>query len=64
MKYELFKWYPVTDTAYWIDDENVSTIIRSPYSKELLVENNCPYGWGTMSKTKGFYFMNIDKTIQ
>lgn len=64
MIYELFKWYPVTDEAYWIDDENVATIIKSPYDRNILTHDNCPYGWGTMVKTKGFYFMNIDKTTK
>ena len=63
MKYECFKWYPVTDDAYWSNEPNIQTVVKSPYDENLLVQNDCPYGWGTMTKTEGFYFMNIDKTI-
>lgn len=72
--YENYKWYPVTDEAYWVDDDeeefpNCQTIVRDTsaviyYSEKpsILTMNHCYLGWGTMAKSPEYYSFMIIET--
>lgn len=68
--YENYKWYPVTDETYYVEDypdefPNCITVISSPnenYAKSVLTRNTVYLGWGTMAKQEGdWFFMIIEK---
>ena len=70
--YENYKWYPVTDKTYWVDDycdefPNCKTIVRDTtgvkydMAVQILTENNCYLGWGTMAKSPEYFsFMIVE----
>lgn len=68
--YENYKWYPVTDDEYWVEENqeefpNCNTIInytKSRWPHDIKTYQSCSLGWGTMAKTEGYYFMIVEKS--
>lgn len=70
--YENYKWYPVTDETYWVEDypyefPYCQTIVwNKPDTGEnysIQTQSTAYLGWGTMAKSEDWYFMIIEKQI-
>ena len=67
--YENYKWYPLTDNEYWVEEmadefPNCNTIVYCPDSRwpdDIKTYQSCSIGWGTMAKSEEYYFMIIEK---
>ena len=68
--YENYKWYPVTEETYWVEEEpdefpNCQTIViwdMSDYKPQNILTQSMAYlGWGTMAKQEEWKFMIIEK---
>lgn len=67
--YELYKWYPITDETYWVEDypeefPNCQTIIcctRTDIDTTIHTRRTAYIGWGTMAKYQEWMFMIIEK---
>lgn len=67
--YENYKWYPVTDDTYWVEEmpdefPNCSTIVINPNGfipYYINTYHSCSLGWGTMAKSECYFFMIIEK---
>ena len=70
--YENYKWYPVTDETYWVEEypeefPNCKSIVRDTsgvrydVEPQILIQNHCYLSWGTMTKSPEYYsFMIIE----
>ncbi len=67
--YENYKWYPVTDDTYWVNEypdefPNCETIVcwKPNYDNSIIYTRSTVFlGWGTMAKSNEWYFMIIEK---
>lgn len=65
-----FKWYPLTDKEYWVDDDdefpNCQTIVVDMSNTfnghhQIMTYSQAYLGWGTMAKYGTFKFMIIEE---
>ena len=68
--FENYKWYPVTDDTYWVEEyceefPNCISIIKDTsclkydMSPQILTQSHCYLGWGTMAKSPEYYSFMI-----